>query len=235
MAKDNPIKLSKPPASEMCPPGYHVVRGHRRVCRSGTTTWVDAHIRKNRGKIRPGLLKENIHFLYWNSKKKYPTLPAIEGYKTGSEYDAPIQFWLDYWKEQGVKFPADLDPLMIKALISVESSFDPKARPKDKKSTASGLMQITDQMVRVLGGFPNKEGYIEARKNLVHVDYEDKLDPVSNVALGVRLLGHKYSQAPKKYGNGARAALAGYHQWNSKGETYADEVLKRYHKARRSK
>ncbi len=162
-------------------------------------------------------------------------MPAIEDYETESGYDAPIQFWLDYWKEQGVKFPADLDPLMIKALISVESSFDPKARSKDKKSTASGLMQVTDQMVRVLGGFPNKKCYIEARRNLIHVNYEDKLDPLVNIALGVRLLGHKHSQAPKKYGDGARASLIGYHQWNFKGEVYADEVLKRYRNAKRPK
>ncbi len=228
-------QLPKPPASEMCPPGFHVVSSHRRVCHSGTATWVDAHIRRNRGKIRPGLLKENIHFLYWSTKKEYPTLPAIKNYNSGAEYDALIQFWLVYWKKQGLKFPADLDPLMIKALISYESSFNPKLKSKDKKSTASGLMQVTDQMVRVMGGFPNKEGYIEARRNLLHVSYEDKLDPVINIALGVRLLGHKYSQAPKKYGNDARTALIGYHQWNSEGESYADEVLKRYGQARRSK
>lgn len=64
------MKESDP--KEMCPPGYHVVHGHKRICKSGTTTWVDTHIRRNRGKIRPGLLKENIWFLFWNSKKKYP-------------------------------------------------------------------------------------------------------------------------------------------------------------------
>ena len=224
-------ELKKPKPSEMCPPGYHVVRGHERVCHSGTVTWVDAHVRKNRNKIKPGLLIENIQHLYWQSKKKYSALPRIENYNKGDEYDSVIQFWLDYWKEQGVQFPKDLDALMIKALISVESSFNPREVSKDPKSTASGLMQVTDQMVRVLGGFPNKKGYIEARKNLIHIKYEDKLDPNVNTALGIRLLGHKYSQIPKGNPKNARNTLKMYHQWGEQSEAYANEVLSRYRKA----
>ena len=227
--------LKKPKPSEMCPPGSHVVRGHKRVCHSGTVTWVDAHIRKNRGKIKPGLLIENIHFLFWNSKKKYKSLWEIADYEGKSQYDALIQFWLDYWKSHGVKFPDDLVPLVIKALISKESSFNPKAESKDPKSTASGLMQVTNQMLRVLGGMPNRTGYIEARKNLIHIKYEDKLDPNVNVALGIRLLGHKYAQIPKGNVKNARNTLKMYHQWNKKGEAYADEVLSRYRRARGKK
>lgn len=228
-------ELQKPASSKMCPPGYHVVRGHERVCHSGTKTWVDAHFRKNRSKLRPGLLSENIHYLYWHSKKKYPQLPRIETYNKGDEYDPFIQFWLEYWKEQGVLFPSDLHALMIKALISVESGFNPIAESKDPKSTASGLMQVTNQMVRVLSGLPNKNGYIEVRKNLVHIKYEDKLDPNINVALGVRLLGHKYSQIPKGQLKNAKNTLKMYHQWNKHGEKYANEVLSRYQKARNKK
>ena len=221
-------ELKKPKTSEMCPPGYHIVHAHERVCHSGTKTWVDAHVRRNRGKIKAGLLSENIHFLFWSSKKKYPALNQIFGFNQGAEYDSLIQFWLDYWKSQGVPFPEDLEPLMIKALIAVESSFNPKARTKDPHSTAAGLMQVTDQSLRVLGGFPNKAKWIEARDHLIHVSKEDKLDPVVNIALGIRLLGHKYTQTPKKYPKTARGALIGYHQWNTEGEVYADEVLARY-------
>ena len=228
-------ELKKPKTSEMCPPGYHVVRGHERICHSGTVTWVDAHIRKNHGKIEAGLLIENIHYLFWSSKKNYPALKPIDGYKDADHYDKLIQFWLDYWKSQGVKFPDDLDPLMVKALISIESSFNPNAKSKDPKSTASGLMQITDQSLRVLAGFPNKEKWIEIRKQLIHVTKADKLDPVVSVALGTRLLAHKLSQTPKKYPKSARSALIGYHQWNKKGEAYADEILSRYEKARKQK
>lgn len=228
-------ELKKPNPSEMCPPGYRVVRGHERVCHSGTVTWVDAHFRKNRNRIKPGLLIENIHYLFWNAKDKYSSLKQIPDYPQGDQYDDLIQFWLNYWKSQGLKFPDDLDPLMVKALISVESGFNPNAKSKDPKSTASGLMQVTDQMVRVLGGFPNKTGYIEVHKNLIHIKYEDKLDPNVNTALGIRLLGHKYSQIPKENPKNARNMLKMYHQWNKHGEKYADEVLSRYRKARDKK
>jgi len=39
-------------------------------------------------------------------------------------------------------------------------------------------MQVTDQSFRVLGGFPNKKKWIEARKHLIHVTKKDKFDPV---------------------------------------------------------
>jgi hypothetical protein len=228
-------EIKKPQTSEMCPPGFHVVHAHERVCHSGTKTWVDAHVRKNRGKINPGLLVENLHYLFWNTKKKFPPLNPIFGFKQGAEYDSLIQFWLIYWKSEGVQFPDDLDPLVIKTLIAIESSFNPKAKSKDPKSTASGLMQVTDQSLRVLGGFPNKAKWIEAREHLIHVTREDKLDPVVNIALGIRLLGHKFSQVPKRYSKNAKAALIGYHQWNKKGEAYADEILSLYRKSLKSR
>lgn len=147
--------LIKPSPDDMCPPGYHVVRGHERICESGTATWVDAHVRKNRGKIRPGLLKENIHFLFWNSPEKYNDLEEIKGFQgLGSEFDQLIQFWLDYWIEQGIEFPKDLEPLMIKAMIAVESTFDPRKVTRVKGSTAAGLMQVTDESLRVLAECP---------------------------------------------------------------------------------
>jgi hypothetical protein len=228
-------ELKKPKPSEMCPPGYHVVKGHNRVCHSGTVTWVDAHICRNRGKIRPGLLKENIYHLFWKSKKKFPALNQIIGFKKGTENDSLIQFWLSYWQSQGVQFPKDLTPLMIKALIAVESSFNPKAKTNAKNSTASGLMQITNQTLRILGGFPNKKKWIEVRKNLIHVTKEDKLDPVINVALGIRWLGHKHSQAPPRYPKNAKGTLTGYHSFDKVGEVYAEKILLLTKKAKKKK
>jgi hypothetical protein len=229
-------ELKKPQPSEMCPPGYHIVKGHERICKSGTTTWVDAHIRKNKGRIKSGLLIENIYFLYWTSKTKFLPLASILGFnQKGGEYDSAVQFWLDYWKSQGIKFPDDFDPLMIKALIALESSFNPNAKSKDPKSTASGLMQVTDQALRVLSGFPNAKEWIEARDHLVHVTKEEKNDPIVNIALGIRLLGHKYSQIPKGYLKNSRGALIGYNQWNKKGEAYADEILSMYEQAKKKK
>jgi len=45
------IKITKPSKKQMCELGYHVVRGHYRICQSGTKTWVDAHRRKNKGRM----------------------------------------------------------------------------------------------------------------------------------------------------------------------------------------
>jgi soluble lytic murein transglycosylase-like protein len=224
--------FKKPKPSEMCPPGFHVVRGHERTCHSGTTTWVDSHIRRNRGKLKPGLLVENIHYLYWNSKRKFYRLPTIAGYKQGDKYDSLIQFWLEYWKSQGILFPADLDPLLIKALISVESDFNPRAKTKLPGSTASGLMQVTDQSLRLMAGYPNKKKWIEVRKHLIHAKKDDKLDPTVSVALGTRWLGHKFSKIPKRYPKNARSAVIGYHSFDRAGEAYADEVYRQYNKAR---
>ena len=213
-----------------------MVPAHKRVCQSGTVAWVHAHIRKNRGRISAGLLKENIHYLFWNSKKKYSALNPIDGYgNKGADYDELIQFWLEYWKSEGIEFPEKLDPLLIKTLIAVESTFDPKAKSKVKGSTASGLMQVTDQMVRVLAGFPNKDDYIEQRKSLIHVKYADKLDPVVNIALGIRLLGHKYSKIPKKNEKNLYNTVKNYHSWDKGGEVYAKEVFSKYENSLKKK
>ncbi len=226
--------LKKPDATLVCPPGSHVVHGFKRVCQSGIAAWVHAHVRKNRGRISPGLLKDNIHYLFWNSKKKYPALNPIDGYgNQGAEYDELIQFWLEYWKFEGIAFPEKLDPLLIKALIAVESTFNPNA--KAKGSTASGLMQVTDQMMRILGGGANKDDYIEARKALIHVKKDDKLDPVVNIALGIRLLGHKYSKIPKEAEKSLYNTIKNYKSWKKEGDAYAKEVFSKYEKSLKKK
>jgi hypothetical protein len=74
----------------MCPVGCHVVRGHVRVCKSGTRTWVDTHIRKNRSR-RTMHFSENILHLYWNNKKKYPKLKAKKPFEGYHELDSIIQ------------------------------------------------------------------------------------------------------------------------------------------------
>src|SRR3989338_7474818 len=169
----------------MCPPGHHVVRGHERSCVSGTRTWVDTHIRRNRGKAPKILLKENIHYLYWRSNHKYKRLGKVYGFKEYSELDAVIQFWLDYWKEQGFYFP-DIDPLLIKVLIAVESSFNPKAKSTTSGSSATGLMQVTNQVRRILEGTPNADGYQELKSDYMRVSRSDIEDPIVAIATGIR-------------------------------------------------
>jgi soluble lytic murein transglycosylase-like protein len=160
-------------------------------------------------------------------------LPPIVGYRKGAEFDGPIQFWLDYWKNRGVSFPGDLEPLMIKAMIAVESSFNPRIITKIKGSTAAGLMQVTDQALRIMGGFPNKEKWIEMKSNLIHVEKSDKLDPLINIALGIRLLGHKFSQIPKGWEKTAKNAIRSYYSRGAGGKEYAEKVLELYEKSRK--
>src|ERR1700678_4784143 len=107
------MKLRKPKPSEMCPPGEHIVRGYERRNHSETISWVETHLCKNPGKGGEILWPENIFYLFWNSKNKYSKLGAINGFPANSEIDPVIQFWMDYWAEQGLNLPA-VDPLLIK-------------------------------------------------------------------------------------------------------------------------
>jgi hypothetical protein len=86
-----------------------------------------------------------------------------------TELDPAIQFWLNYWKEQGLPFPKDLTPFHIKVLIAKESSFRTKADPGGGESSAYGLMQITNTTRQDLRG--------ETRNNIISLgDYCLDLD-----------------------------------------------------------
>ena len=215
----------------MCPPGYHIVHGHERICHSGTRTWVDSHLRKNRGKL--GMFrKENVLHIYWSSKKKYPKLKLIKGFKQDDgSLDNAIQFWLDYWKQQGLDFPK-VDPLLIKSLIAIESSFNLKADPNDENSSAYGLMQVTDQTRRLLGGQPDRDGYREVRSDYLTFSRQDIEDPVVNIAAGTRWLFYKYSKIPKKAEKNIFNTIKNYHSWDKDGENYAKSVQELYEKSK---
>ena len=138
------IKFNRPKTDEMCAVGFHIVHGYQRICHSGKPTWVNTHLARNKSKAKTIYLEENIWFLYWNADvDKYDELKGIKGFAAFHEVDIPIQFWLDYWRSQGLKYPRSFDPLIVKTMIAAESSFDPDAVTKDKRSTATGLLQIT--------------------------------------------------------------------------------------------
>lgn len=118
-------------------------------------------------------------------------------------------------------------------MIAVESSFDPSKTSKAKGSTTAGLMQITDQSLRVMGGFPNKKNWIEIRQNLIHVEKAQKLDPVVNIALGTRLLGHKWSQIHDPKNRNVRHLIRNYHSRDKEGDIYAEKVLSLHNGSRK--
>ena len=225
-------EIKKPPTSERCPPGYHVVRGHERVSHSGTTTWVDAHVRRNRGSIPNSLLTENIYFLFWSANKKYGKIGKVYGFSENSELDSAIQFWLEYWKEQGIELPSDLDPLLIKTLIAIESGFDPKAKSKVKGSSATGLMQLTDQTRRILSGRPNKGGYREIKSEYLEIKKEEATDPLASITAGTRWFAYKYSKIPKAAKQNLHNTIKNYHSWDEEGEAYAKKVEDLYKKSK---
>lgn len=223
--------LRKPKSSDICPPGYHVVRSHERVCHSGTKTWVDEHIAKNPGKKIDMLLQENLLYLYWNADKKYPKLNSIKGFSAHEELDSVIQFWLDYWKQKGLDFPKT-DALLVKALIAVESGFNLKADPKVKGSSAYGLMQLTNQARHRLEGVPDKNKYREVRSNYLRISREDMEDPVVAIAAGTRWLSYKYSKIPRGSEKNVFNMIKNYYSWNEDGEEYAKKVIDLYEKSK---
>ena len=96
-------------------------------------------------------------------------------------------------------------------------------------------MQVTDQSLRVLGGFPNEKKWIEMRNHLIHIEKSDKLDPIINVALGTRLLGHKWSQIKDPKKRNVRQLVRDYHSRDKEGDAYADKVFSLYRKSRKQK
>jgi hypothetical protein len=225
-------KLKRPNSSEMCPPGFHIVHGHKRTCHSGLVTWVDTHLRHNRGMLYD-LRKENLLYLFWNNEKTFPQLKRIVGFKQDDgELDSVVQFWLQYWKDQGLKV-SEIDPVLLKSLIAIESGFDPNATSKE--STAFGLMQITSQARRVMNGTPDSNGYREMRSDFVAVSKEDIADPVVNIATGIRWLFHKYSQIPKGNDKNVFNNIKNYHSWDDDGKAYANSVISLFEKSEGSK
>ncbi len=184
------IILNRPDDSEMCPPGHHIVKGHYRKTNLGKT-WVDTHKRKNHGSSHKiTYFPENLLYLYWSNKKKYKILNRIKPFLGYHSLDPIIQFWLEYWKSRFNNLP-QIDPLLIKALIAQESSFNPKADPKVSHSSAYGLMQVVDKTREALTGKMSSSVTME----YIVVDRKSLEDPVINIAVGIRWLIVKYFNA----------------------------------------
>ena len=150
-------------SSSACPLGQHYVKDHTRRTRKSGVISVSAHCRVNPKEKEKLLHASNIRHLYYNRLQKiYPKLPAIKGFKGFHKYDPMIQFWVKYWKDKK-RLPKEVDPLLIKAMIAAESSFQPGVRTKDPKSTATGLMQLTGSTLKTLKGNPDEKGYIEVK------------------------------------------------------------------------
>ncbi len=223
------IRLQRPIDNEICPVGFHVVRRHRRVCQSGSKIWVEAHIAKNRAAAEKSILPENLKYSYWNADlSKYKPLHSISGFDSHHEIDALIQYWLEYWQLHNLDFPENIDPLMIKSMIAVASSFDPNASSSD--GTRVGLMLVpnealVDFSIQALRGVP------KAKQKEIAVSLEDLVDPVVNIAIGCRWASVKFStlQTTEKT---IYNMLKAYRRWHSQGDVFAARVIAYYNKSR---
>lgn len=223
------ISIKAPKPDEMCPVGFHIVRGHNRTCHSGTKTWVDAHNAKNPARGKLVYLSENLSYLYWNADlKKYHDLKAIKGFPAHHELDALIQFWLDYWRLQGLKYPDDLDPLVVKAMVAYESSFNPSAT--SNQSTATGLIQMTNTARLDLSGRKLNGGqYI--KDQAVSITQADLKDPLINIAAAMRWLAAKYGSIPSRQEKTTFNLLQAYNS-QKEGTKYAEKIMQLYQQSK---
>lgn len=98
----------------------------------------------------------------------------------------------------------DVDPLLILAIIKVESRFRPAVR---SQTGAIGLMQVMPIVIREVG----QEVSIHKRSDLY--------DPTKNLLLGI----HYFTYLMEKYGNDMKRALVAYNL----GPSALDERLSR--------
>lgn len=73
------------------------------------------------------------------------------------------------------------------------------------------------------------------RDHLLHVEKADKLDPLVSIALGIRLLAHKFTRLPKGRPKSARSVIAAYNSFAKEGDAYADKVFEIYNGAVKEK
>ena len=171
----------------------------------------------------------NLQYLYWHSSKRYPKISKIRGSPAHHNIDSVIQFWLEYWRSRGVKFPAGLEPLHIKTLIAVESSFNPKA--KVSRTSATGLMQILETALTSLEGV-EVNNWQEVPDNHIKVSPKELEDPIINIAVGIRWLGHKFYLLRNHSRKGVKETLRDYHSRSIYGRRYADNIIRLYNRSK---
>ena len=158
-------------------------------------------------------------------------------------YDPMIQFWAEYWKDKK-RLPKEVDPLLIKAMIAVESSFcanivsgedcketttESGTSQPETQSKALGLMQLRTETLDYLGRGSNPE----VTRYLINLADNDAFTPIANIAAGIRWLGHKIEKSPLGDSNNIADRIFGgvqyYHGWDfERNDIYANKVYKIY-------
>ena len=176
----------------VCPLGQHWVSDHSMkvpvsLKNPDGNTMRDGHCRENPSK-KDQIYAGEIHQIAkknFGRLRRMPT-PYPSDAKNKNDFDRVIAGWTKFWNE--ILSPATpLDPNLIKALIRTESDFKSDAKVLASKGNwARGLMQITDQTVKIL-----KDEKGELKDHLVNLNQDDNFDPVLNICAGIRWLFHK--------------------------------------------
>lgn len=219
-----------------CKPESHFVKEHLRISISisGARHTVNAHCRKKPKAKKGFLYKSNLDYIYEHLKSnyKYKKLKKIKGYKQDKgQYDELVQFWPKYWKDAGL-INEDVDPLLIKAIIATESSFQERVITKLPNSSATGLMQIVKKTMRILAKKLGKE----VRSANIDITQEEAKEANTNIAAGTRWLIYKITTSPWKNKKSKKERIYGgikyYHSWDEDGDKYAEKVLRIYNESK---
>jgi hypothetical protein len=178
----------------ICPAGQHWVQSHLLHIPpslnnpAGSLTTRSGHCHSN-SSHKDSIYPLEIHEISINFFDSVPekTSPIDLRFKKGNDFDLFIQGWTKYWND--IFKPEDpLDPNLVKALIATESGFNSNAVTKVGKTKlyARGLMQVTDQSLKILG---DTKG--ELHDYLVHLTQQELLDPNFNICAGIRWLFRK--------------------------------------------
>jgi uncharacterized protein (UPF0305 family) len=181
----------------VCPYGEHWVRKHplrippSETYPGGHTVTRREHCARNPSgldQLYPEEMQEIASQNFSNLKNCPCPLPSKFGAK-GTKYDDLIAGWVQYWNEV-MKPDQPLEPNLVKALIASESSFNPNklAKPKNSNS-ARGLMQITNDTRKLLGG-----DHGDLKDHLITVTKTELNDPNVNICAGTRWLFEKRRQ-----------------------------------------
>lgn len=213
-----------------CKPGFHYVKKHKRISVKGVIHKVEAHCRKNSKSKINFLYKSNLNYIFdkYKNSFKYKELNRIKGYKQDKgQYDILIQFWLRYWKSEGL-ISENIDPLLVKSLIAVESSFRERVITKMPNSSATGLMQLLKTTMNILSRKISKE----VRISNIDLTQEEARDALANIAAGTRWLIFKITTSPNRKSKSKKERMYSgvkyYHSWNDDGDTYARKVFQVY-------
>lgn len=150
----------------------------------------DRHLRRLKGTYLDVAEIEDIFKNYDRKNLAYPTAKKLNKYKNADKYDEIIAVWTDYFNK---KFNANppLDPDVVKALISSESSF--RTDPSENK-IALGIAQITKKTLRIL---QDPKG--EARDFIFNkIRQKDLKNPDIAIPMAVRWLFRKRATAMSK-------------------------------------